>query len=233
MIPIESISLDEIRAAQERTAGLIVRTPLLPLNVEDAPAEIYLKLENLQPIGSFKIRGMGNAVLAADREQLQKGVWTASAGNAAQGVAWAARRLGLPCTIIVPERAAKTKLAAIRRLGGHVVETSYDSWWQTFHSHEFEGQDGLFVHPFADPVVMAGNGTIGLEILEDLPDVDAVRSLLEQVLGIFLRGDRKEAGKFIDRYSAWRDDLHGRLAEKMRAAETYRYVLVRYAALGE
>jgi threonine dehydratase len=174
MKAIGSIPLQDIRAASERLAGVIVRTPLLRLNVEDAPAEVYLKLENLQPIGSFKIRGLGNAILQADAAQLCQGVWTASMGNAAQGVAWHARRLGLPCTIVVPQVAPETKLAAIRRLGGRVVKTSYEAWWRTFSTHEFEGQEGLFIHSFADPAVIAGHGTIGLEILEDLPDVDSV-----------------------------------------------------------
>jgi threonine dehydratase len=174
MKPIESISLQDIRAAERRLAGVVVRTPLLALNVDGAPADVYLKLENLQPIGSFKIRGLGNAILQAGDERLSKGVWTASMGNAAQGVAWHARRLGLPCTIVVPEVAVETKLAAIRRLGGRVVKTSYDTWWQTFRTHEFPGLEGLFIHPFADEAVIAGNATIGLEILEDLPDVDAV-----------------------------------------------------------
>ncbi len=174
MKPIESITLEEIYAAQKRIAHAIVRTPLVRLNVDDALAEIYLKLETLQPIGSFKLRGMGNAILAASQEQLAKGVWTASAGNAAQGVAWHARRLGLSCTVIVPEQAAETKLMAIRRLGGHIVKASYDAWWQSFLTHEFEGQDGLFIHPFADRAVIAGSGTIGLEILEDLAEVDTV-----------------------------------------------------------
>ena len=174
MRPLESISLEDVRAAERCLDGVIVRTPNLRLNVDNTPAEVYLKLENLQPIGSFKIRGLGNAILQAGADRLSKGVWTASMGNAAQGVAWHARRLGLPCTIVVPQAAVETKLEAIRRLGGRIVNTSYDTWWQTFRTHEFEGQEGLFVHAFADPAVMAGNGTIGLEILEDLPDVDAV-----------------------------------------------------------
>jgi threonine dehydratase len=168
------VSLAEVRAAQRRLAGLAARTPLLRLNVDDAPAKIYVKLENLQPIGSFKLRGLGNALLRADKERLFNGVWTASAGNAAQGLAWPARRLGIPCTIVVPEGAATTKLAALRRLDARIVTTDYDTWWQTFLTRQLEGQDGLFIHAFADEAVMAGNGTIGLEILEDLPDVDAV-----------------------------------------------------------
>ena len=168
------IALDDIRAAQERIADSVVRTPLLRLNIDDAPAEIYLKLENLQPIGSFKLRGAGNAIALADRARLAEGVYTASAGNMAQGVAWNARRLGLPCTVIVPDHAPETKLAAIARLGAEVVKVSFDEWWQIILTHEYPGQRGLFIHPVSDPAVIAGNGTIGLEILEDLPDVDAV-----------------------------------------------------------
>lgn len=168
------IPLDDIRAAQKRIADSVVRTPLIRLNVEQAPAEIYLKLENLQPMGSFKLRGAGNAVALADKEQLAGGVYTASAGNMAQGVAWNARRLGLPCTVIVPDHAPETKLAAIQRLGADIIKVSFDDWWQIILTHHYPGQEGLFIHPVSDPAVMAGNGTIGLEILEDLPDVNAV-----------------------------------------------------------
>ena len=168
------IPLEEIRAARERLAGTIVRTPLVRLNVDDAPQEIYLKLENLQPIGSFKLRGAGNAMALAERGQLERGVWTASAGNMAQGVAWYARRLGVKCTVVVPDNAPETKLAAIRRLGAEVVTVSFAEWLEVFRTRRREGLGGLFVHAFSDPAVMAGNGTIGLEILEDLPDVDAV-----------------------------------------------------------
>jgi threonine dehydratase len=154
--------------------GTALRTPLVRFDVPDAPAEIYLKLENLQPIGSFKIRGATNAIRRARPEALEHGVVTASAGNMAQGVAWAARELGIPATIVVPEHAPEAKLAAIARLGGRVVKVPYDRWWQTIVESRFDGLDGLFVHPVQDDLVMAGNGTIGLEILEDLPDVDAV-----------------------------------------------------------
>jgi len=140
----------------------------------DAPAEIWLKLECLQPIGSFKIRGASNRMALASRAELAHGVWTASAGNMAQGVAWNARRLGIPCTVVVPEGAPATKIAAVERLGGHVVAVPHDEWFDTFRTHRREGIEGLFVHAFSDDAVMAGNGTIGLEILEDLPDVDAV-----------------------------------------------------------
>src|SRR5919201_438268 len=167
------IPLADIRAARERIAGAAIRTPLVRLNAE-APAEIWLKLENLQPIGSFKILGASNRMALTPKEQLARGVWTASAGNMAQGVAWNAKRLGIPCTVVVPEGAPATKLAAVERMGGRVVRVPHDEWFDTFRTHKREGIAGLFVHAFSDEAVMAGNGTIGLEILEDLPDVDAV-----------------------------------------------------------
>jgi threonine dehydratase len=168
------IELSEIEAARERIGGAAIRTPLVRLHVEDAPAEIYLKLENLQPINSFKIRGATNAIMLAPAAEWAKGLVTASAGNMAQGVAWAARELGVPATIAVPEHAPEAKLAAIERLGGRVLKLPYDDWWNAIIASRIEGVDGLFVHPVQDPGVMAGNGTIGLEILEDLPDPDAV-----------------------------------------------------------
>ncbi len=168
------IELAEIDAARGRIAGSVVRTPLVRLHVEDAPAEIYLKLENLQPINSFKIRGAANAVMLAPASARAKGLVTASAGNMAQGVAWMARELGVPATIMVPDHAPEAKLAAIERLGGRVLKVPYDAWWNIIVTSHLDGLDGLFVHPVQDPAVMAGNGTIGLEILEDLPDPDAV-----------------------------------------------------------
>lgn len=167
-------TLDEIEAARDRIAGAAVRTPLIRLHTADAPAEIYLKLETLQPINSFKIRGAASAVLLASPSQRANGLVTASAGNMAQGVAWTARMLGLPATILVPETAPEAKVTAIERLGGTVHKLPYDDWWQTIVTGRAEGVDGLFVHPVQDPAVIAGNGTIGLEILEDLPDPDAV-----------------------------------------------------------
>jgi threonine dehydratase len=162
-------SIDEIEAAASRIAGTIVRTPLVRLQ-HDGSAEIYLKLENLQPIGSFKLRGAANALALAEPDAL----WTASAGNMAQAVAWHAREHGLPCTAVVPETAPRTKLDAIERLGAEVVKVPLATWLEVFRTREYPGMEGLFVHPFSDEAVMAGNGTIGLEILEDLPDVDAV-----------------------------------------------------------
>ena len=173
MLALQPVSLEEVRAARERIAGSAIRTPLVRLNAE-APAEIYLKLENLQPIGSFKLRGAGNAMALLSNEQLAKGVVTASAGNMAQGVAWNARRLGIPCTVVVPDHAPEAKLAAIARLGGAIIKKPRDEWWQVMRERHCQGVEGIFIHPFGDPAVMAGNGTIGLEILEDLPDVDAV-----------------------------------------------------------
>ena len=167
------IELASIEAARERIAGTAIRTPLVRLHV-DGPAEIYLKLENLQPVNSFKIRGATNAVMLAPASERAKGLVTASAGNMAQGVAWAARALGVPATIAVPEHAPEAKLAAIERLGGRVVKLPYDDWWNVIVTSRVDGIEGLFVHPVQDPGVMAGNGTIGLEILQDLPDPDAV-----------------------------------------------------------
>jgi threonine dehydratase len=168
------IPLDDILAARERIADAAIRTPLIALNAEEIEADIYLKLENLQPVRSFKIRGAANAMAQTAPEQLEKGVWTASAGNMAQGVAWYARKLGVPCTVVVPDNAPATKVAAVERLGGRVVKVPFDDWWRIFTTHTYEGIDGLFVHAFDDRAVMAGNGTAGLEILEDLPDVDAI-----------------------------------------------------------
>jgi threonine dehydratase len=168
------LSIEDIRRARPAIADAAIRTPLLRLNVWDAPSEIYLKLENLQPIGSFKIRGAANAMSLIPRSELAKGVLVASAGNMAQGAAWNARRLGIPCTVIAPDYAPETKLNAIARLGGRVIKVPFDRWWQTFTDRSFPGIDAVFIHSFDDDRVMAGNGTIGIEILEDQPDVDTV-----------------------------------------------------------
>jgi len=171
---MDLIPLSAIEEARLVIAGKAIRTPLVRLNLPGAPAEIYLKLENLQPIGSFKIRGAANAIARLSPERLERGVVTASAGNMAQGVAWCARELGVPCTVIAPSSAPEAKVSAIERLGGRVIKVSFDEWWRTFQERGFAGVDGTFIHSFDDPFVMAGNGTIGLEIIEDLPDVDAV-----------------------------------------------------------
>src|SRR5437764_5313557 len=169
----EPVPLAEIEAARRRIADTVVRTPLVRLQADGA-AEIYLKLENLQPIGSFKLRGAANALALADPGELAAGLWTASAGNMAQAVAWQARERGLPCTVVVPDTAPRTKLDAVERLGARIVKVPPETWFEVFRTRSYPGMDGLFVHAFSDPAVMAGNGTIGLEILEDLPEPDAV-----------------------------------------------------------
>lgn len=168
------IPLAEIEAARRRIAGVVVRTPLVRLPVEKGPAEIWLKLENLQPIGAFKLRGAANAILSTDPELVREGLWTASAGNMSQGVAWCARMLGVPCGVVVPEGAPETKLAATRRFGAEITTVSVDEWFEVFTTREHPAMKGLFVHAFADDDVMAGNGTIALELVEDLEDFDAV-----------------------------------------------------------
>ncbi len=178
MEPIAPIHLDAILAARERITGAAIRTPLLPLegfgSENDSSGGIWLKLECLQPIGSFKIRGAANAIAIADPEDLTRGVYTASAGNMAQGVALAARRLGISCRVIVPDSAPRNKIRAVERLGGTVVPVSFEEWWNVLLHHGHADESGFFVHPVCDRAVIAGNGTTGLEILEDLPDVDRI-----------------------------------------------------------
>jgi threonine dehydratase len=163
------ISLDEIRRARERLGDDVLRTPLVRFD-----GDVWLKLESLQPIGSFKLRGALSAVRAAGRDELARGVVTASAGNMAQGVAWAAREAGVRAQIVAPETAPRAKLDAVERLGGEVILVPHEVWWQTMVERRYEGADGLFVHPVEDEAVMAGNGTIGLELCEDLDGFDAV-----------------------------------------------------------
>ena len=167
------IALEEIRRAREVLEGTAIRTPLVRLDA-DSDTEIWLKLELLQPVRSFKIRGAGNAILQASDEELANGVVTASAGNMAQGVAFAARLRGVPATIVVPEHAPQTKIDAIERYGGRVIRVPYEEWWQVLVTGRYEGVDGLFIHPVDNDRVMAGNGTIGLELLEQLSDFDTV-----------------------------------------------------------
>ncbi len=167
-------TLSDIHDARRMIAGSAIRTPLVRLNARETSAEIYLKLENLQPIGSFKIRGAANAMGHLQPATLTRGVLTASAGNMAQGVAWRARDLGVPCTVMAPETAPETKVKAIERLGGRVIKVPFEEWWRAFETRTFPGMEGTFIHAFDDLNVMAGNGTIALEILEDCPHVDAV-----------------------------------------------------------
>jgi threonine dehydratase len=168
------IPLSEIHAARERLRGRVVRTPTLALTGDDGTVRLHCKLENLQPIGSFKLRGAGNAMAAASPQALAAGVWTASAGNMAQGVAWCARALDLPCTVVVPDHAPAAKTQAVERLGGRIVRRPFDAWWQLLVDHGSPEFGGHFVHPVSDPHVMAGNATIALEILEDVPDVASI-----------------------------------------------------------
>jgi len=169
-IPFSTL-LDASRAIYEAA----VRTPLVRIELDAGPLrELYLKLEVLQPIGSFKIRGAYNAIRQLPPEALSEGVWTVSAGNAAQGVALAARKVGIPCSVMVMDTAPATKVDAIRRLGASIVRASYDECWKTVIAHGSDRMKGRFIHPFDDDSFIAGNGTIGLEILEDLSDVDAI-----------------------------------------------------------
>jgi threonine dehydratase len=171
---LDSLTLADVQDARKRLEGVVTRTPLIRLD-DGGVGEMYLKLENLQPIRSFKIRGSANAMAMLDASELQAGVYTASAGNMAQGVAWNARRLGIPCTVVVPDGAPRTKLDAIRRLGAETIALPYDEWWNVVVTHRHQQlEPAHFIHPVSDVAVMAGNGTIGLEILEDLPDVNVV-----------------------------------------------------------
>jgi threonine dehydratase len=169
----EPLPLETIRAARARIAPDALRTPLVRLETEGG-AELHLKLENLQPIGSFKLRGASNALRSVDPSLLAHGVWTASAGNMGQGIAWVARRLGIPCAVVIPDSAPAVKREAMERLGAVIHAVPFATWIEVFRTGVYDGVDGHFVHPFSDPRVMAGNGTIGLELLEDLPDAEAV-----------------------------------------------------------
>jgi threonine dehydratase len=175
MPPVLRVSSHDIDEARKRLEGLVIRTPLIPLNLENCPARIYLKLENLQPTGSFKARGAGNVVELLSPEQRAKGVYTCSGGNMALALAWHAHRYHMPCTAIVPERTAETKLEGIRRYGADIVQLPFEEVWKVATDHIYLPlKDRVFAHPFSNPHMIAGNGTIGLEILEDLPDVESV-----------------------------------------------------------
>ena len=172
--PVRPISGDDIEQARERIAGTVIRTPLVKLDLGPDGPDIRLKLENLQPTNAYKIRGASNAVARLSDEERHRGVWTISAGNAGQGVAFAARRFGIPSTVVAIETAPQTKLDRMRALGATIVPVSYDEAWKAAESHEFAGLDGTFIHPFDNHDFIAGHGTMGLEILEDAPDVRTV-----------------------------------------------------------
>jgi threonine dehydratase len=167
-------TLDEIRAARERIRGIITHTPLIKLRHGKETPEIWLKLENLQPINAFKLRGGANAVAMLSPEERSKGVWTISAGNAGQGVAFAARDAGIPCTVVAIENAPDTKLERMRDLGARIVKAPFDACWTAMETRAFPGIEGTFIHPFDDDNFVAGNATLGLEIIEDLPNVRTV-----------------------------------------------------------
>lgn len=170
-----AVTLEDIEAARRRLTPPVVRTPLIRLDVDEGPAQIYLKPENLQPTGSFKVRGAGNAIARLSSEERKRGVYTVSAGNMAHALAWHAHGHGIPCTAIVPDTAPATKLAGIRRFGADVIQLPWDAIMEIGRSRTYPAlKDRVFVHPFADPGMIAGNGTIGLEILEDMPDLDSV-----------------------------------------------------------
>ena len=172
--PVRPIELSEIRAARERIAKTIVRTPLIRLELGPEFPDIRLKLENLQPINAYKLRGAANAVAALSDAGRKRGVWTISAGNAGQGVAYAARAAGVPCTVVVVETAPKSKLERMKALGATLIPVPYDVAWKALDERTFPGVDGTFIHPFDDDNFIAGHGTMGLEILEDVPDLAAV-----------------------------------------------------------
>lgn len=173
--PVRPITIDDIRAAHERIRGVVTRTPLIRLlhAIEGVP-EVWLKLENLQPINAFKLRGAANAVALLPAQERSKGVWTISAGNAGQGVAYAARAAGVPCTVLVIETAPDTKIERMRALGARLVKAPFDACWQAMDARAYPGIDGTFVHPFDDHDFIAGNATAALEILEDLPNVKTI-----------------------------------------------------------
>ena len=171
---IPPILLSQVEDARKRIQGTVLRTPLVRLNY-DAPNDIYLKLECLQPTGSFKVRGAGNVMAMLSPQERNRGVYTCSAGNMAQALAWYAKRENIRCTVIVPDNAPQTKLEAIRRYGADIIQMTWDEVWQVANKREYPPlADRAFIHPFADPRMIAGNGTIGLEVLEDLPLTDAV-----------------------------------------------------------
>jgi threonine dehydratase len=172
--PVRPVTIDEIRAARERIKNTIFRTPLVKLRHDGAAPEIWLKLENLQPINAFKLRGGANAVAMLSPEAREKGVWTISAGNAGQGVAFAARAAGVPATVVTIDTAPETKVERMRNLGARIVKAPFDACWQAMDAREFPGVEGTFVHPFDDHDFIAGNATLGMEILEDLPNVKTV-----------------------------------------------------------
>lgn len=172
--PVRPVTLADIHAAQKRIAGTIVRTPLVRLELGSDFPDIRLKLENLQPINAYKLRGAANAVAMLPESERQRGVWTISAGNAGQGVAYAAKQAGVPCTVVVINTAPESKIERMRALGAKLIPVPHEVAWKALEDHDFPGIDATLVHPFDDHDFIAGHGTMGLEILEDAPDTQAV-----------------------------------------------------------
>jgi threonine dehydratase len=172
--PVRTIASEDIDQARTRIAGTVLRTPLVKLDLGSGAPDIYLKLENLQPTNAYKIRGAANAVARLSEAERARGVWTISAGNAGQGVAYAARQFGIPCSVVAIDTAPQTKLDRMRALGANIVPVSYDDAWKAAETHAFEGVAGTFIHPFDNHDFIAGHGTMGLEMLEDLPEVRTV-----------------------------------------------------------
>src|SRR5213075_486906 len=171
---IRPIELAEVQEARKRIAGTIVRTPLIRLELGPDYPDIRLKLENLQPINAYKLRGAANAVAMLSESERKRGVWTISAGNAGQGVAYAARQAGVPCTVVVIETAPASKLERMKALGAKLIAVPFDVAWKALEDRQYPGAEGTFVHPFDDDNFIAGHATMGLEILEDAPDTVAV-----------------------------------------------------------
>src|SRR5438105_5206340 len=174
LVPVRSIELSEIREARKRIAATIVRTPLIRLELGPHYPDIRLKLENLQPINAYKLRGAANAVAMLRESERKHGVWTTSAGNAGTGVSYAARQAGVPCTVVVIETAPESKIERMRTLGAKLIPVPYDAAWKALDDRQYPGADGTFIHPFDDHNFIAGHATMGLEILEDAPDTAAV-----------------------------------------------------------
>lgn len=172
--PVRPVTLADIEAARARIASTIVRTPLVKLELGAGHPDIRLKLENLQPINAYKLRGAANAVALLSDEQRARGVWTISAGNAGQGVAFAARKAGVPCAVVVIDTAPRAKVDRMRALGATLVPTPFNQCWEAMEARAFPGMDGTFIHPFDDHDFIAGNATMGLEILDDCPGVHTV-----------------------------------------------------------
>lgn len=174
MIKLKPIPIDEVYAARERISGAIPRSPLVRLNADNLPAEIYLKLENLQPLGSFKVRGAINVLKKVTKNQLSQGISTASSGNLGLALAWYAQQMGIPCTVVVQDTISEAKLSPLREAGGTVVKLPFEEWFEIVSASKIENLPGYFIHPVFNTDIWEGHGTIALEILEDLPDIDTV-----------------------------------------------------------